>query len=131
MKCVQAPGYTKNMDIWKHGRHLDLWSVVHILSGALLAFSCYWLNLSFWTASLISLAALILWEVIEWLLGIIEPSVNVTVDIVVGVFGFLVVAYWHYYLGNAFDVSTFSACLILTSCLALWGFLDFYFRGYR
>lgn len=119
------------MDIWRHGRYVDLWSVVHLLSGAVLAVGCYWLGYGFWTAAIVSFALLAAWEVFEWVIGIIEPTVNVAVDIVLGLAGFLLGAYWHYSLGNTFDALLFGSIAFVTFALSAWGFLDFYFRGYR
>lgn len=119
------------MDIWKHGRYVDLWSLVHVLTGALLAIGCYGLGYGFWTATTLSFALLIAWELFEWAIRIIEPSMNVAVDIAVGILGFLLGAYWHYFLGHPFDPLAFMGLLAGTLLLAGWGFLDFHFRGYR
>jgi len=80
-------------DIWKHGKYLDLWSLVHFLSGVLLASFFYHLNLDlFWSATF-SLIALLGWEFFESVLGIIETTSNVVVDIIIGFVGFLLFAH--------------------------------------
>jgi len=119
------------MDVWKHGRYVDLWSLVHLLSGVALALMCYGLGYDFWSAAILSIALLIAWESFEWMIGIIEPSPNVGVDLAVGVLGFILGTCWHYLLGNAFNLLAFSAILLITIGLSLWGFLDFRSRGYR
>ncbi|MDQ1299514.1 MAG: hypothetical protein QG636_182 [Patescibacteria group bacterium] len=119
------------MDIWKHGTHIDLWSFVHLLSGALLALGFYGLGFNFVLAAGISMILLIVWEVFEWAVRIIESSVNVAVDVGIGILGFGVGAYWHYVLEEPYNASAFSVLLFVTLGMALWGFIDFHFRGYR
>lgn len=116
--------------IWKHGKYLDTWSIVHFLSGCLLAILFYKLDLSFGMALLISLLILIAWEVFEWSIKIIEPSLNVITDLIVGFLGVLVGAYPHYVLNVSFG-AYFYVILAFTTLLATWGFLDFLKRGYR
>lgn len=118
------------MDIWKHGVYVDTWSIVHILSGFLLAGSCFYFGLPFATALSISIVLLLLWEVFEWVLKIIEPSINVLVDIFVGLVGFFIGAYAYYEVGVTFNM-TFYPVVVVAISLASWGFLDFLKRGYR
>ena len=118
------------MNIWKHGKYLDLWSLVHFLSGFLLCGLFYWLGLGFIWAFVYSTFLLILWEAFEFIIKIIEPSVNVTVDILIGLIGFFLAA-WFYFLSNKFDASIYLALVGITFAISLWGFLDFLKRGYR
>ena|SRR3989344_2277427 len=118
------------MDIWKHGKYLDLWSFVHFLSGFVLGGLFYWLGFGFLWAFIYSALLLILWEVFEFFIKIIEPSVNVTVDIVIGLVGFFLAA-WFYFLKTGFDLPIYLGGVGLTLLLSLWGFLDFLKRGYR
>lgn len=119
------------MDVWKHGTFIDLWSLVHLFSGVLLASGLYGLGFGLTFATLISVVLLIAWEVLEWKMKIIEPSINVAVDIGIGILGFGIGAYWHYVLVTPFSVIEFSILLFVTLSMALWGFIDFNFRGYR
>ena len=119
------------MDTWKHGRYVDLWSLVHLLSGALLASGLFWLGLSFGWAFLSAIALLIAWELYEWLLGIIEVTPNVALDIIIGLAGFLLVAYWHYGLGMPVTLPVTGAIAALTALLSIWGFGDLVFKGFR
>jgi hypothetical protein len=123
-------GTVVGMDIWKHGTYVDLWSVVHVLSGFLLAALLYKLGYGLVTASIYATLLLIAWEAFEWLAKIIEPSVNVAVDIVVGLLGFFAGVVIFYILDKPFDVYFYPA-LVATAVLSLWGFLDFKKRGYR
>lgn len=119
------------MDIWKHGKYLDLWSLVHLLSGFLLGSSFYWLGAGLVMALVLSVLLMVLWEVFELTTKIIEPSTNVTVDIIVGFAGFAVSAVLHYWLVLPFNLPLFAGVLAVTLLLALWGFTDFLKRGYR
>lgn len=119
------------MDIWKHGKYADLWSVVHFLSGFLLGVIFFTLDYTFLSALLISTILLLLWEVFEWIAKISEPSVNVAMDIVFGLAGFFAGAYLYYFLAIPFEMLHFSIILTATLLLSLWGFFDFLKRGYR
>ncbi len=119
------------MDIWKHGKYIDTWSLVHFLSGALIASGLFGMTYTFWQAFIISSVAIVAWEVYEWLTEIIEPGANVAVDLAVGGAGFLVGSACHYSLGKPFDLLGFLILLALTLALSLWGFLDYQKRGYR
>jgi hypothetical protein len=119
------------MDIWKHGKYVDLWSLVHFLSGFLLGAIFFALGYTFLTALLLSTILLLLWEAFEWLTKISEPSVNVAMDMVVGLAGFLAGAYLYYFLDVPFEMLHFSILLTATLLLSLWGFFDFLKRGYR
>ncbi len=118
------------MDIWRHGKYLDLWSLVHFLSGFLLCGLFYWLGVSFLWTLIISTALLVLWEVFEFIIKIIERSVNVVVDIIVGLLGFFLAA-WLYFFKPGFDPYLFSSIATFTFFLALWGFLNFLKKGYH
>lgn len=117
------------MDIWKHGTYIDLWSLVHFLSGFALAGIFYVVGFDFAVAIIVSVSLLLLWEVFEWATKIIEPSINVIFDIIVGFGGFLVGSYLFY----ALAMSPVYLYIAGISCvlLALWGFLDFLKKGYR
>lgn len=119
------------MDIWRHGRYVDLWSLVHFLSGVLLALGFYGLGFGFMAALMFSLILLIAWEVFEWAIRIIEPTPNVLIDIVIGALGLGAGLWWHYGFAQPFSPGAFTLLLIATLGLSLWGFIDFHFRGYR
>lgn len=118
------------MDIWKHGKYIDMWSAVHFLSGFLLVAIFYQMEFRLTSALVFSTLLLILWETFEWLIKIIEPSVNVIMDIVVGLGGFAFGAILFYFLNQPFE-NYFYITAIGTLFLAVWGFLDFLKRGYR
>ncbi len=118
------------MDIWKHGKYVDMWSLVHFLSGFLLVAIFYKLGYQITSALFISALLLMAWEAFEWVVKIIEPSVNVIMDIIVGLFGFAIGAILFYFLNQPFE-DYFYIIALLTAALSLWGFLDFKKKGYR
>ncbi len=117
------------MDIWKHGTYVDMWSTVHLLSGFVLAGLFFLFGFSFPVAIIVSVFLLLFWEVFEAVVKIIEPSINVIVDIIIGFIGFLIGAQLFYVMD--WSVSYVLYGLVLTIALAAWGFLDFLKRGYR
>ena len=119
------------MDIWKHGKYTDLWSVVHFLSGFLLGVTFFALDYTFLSALLTSTILLLLWEVFEWITKISEPSINVTMDMVFGLAGFFMGACLYYFLHIPFEILHFSIILTATLLLSFWGFFDFLKKGYR
>lgn len=119
------------MDAWKHGTYIDLWSFVHLLSGALLGIALHVIGFSFLWACALAALLLLTWELYEWVLGILEPLPNVTVDVLIGGLGFLLAAYWHYFLGEPFTLVGSSAVALATLGLSVWGFADLLFKGYR
>lgn len=117
------------MDIWKHGKYIDLWSVVHFLSGFVLAGLWYVFGFGFIPAIVGSIFLLLLWEIVEEVTKIIEPSINVIFDIITGFLGFLFGAYIFYIKSES--LIYLYAALVLSVSLGVWGFLDFLKRGYR
>ena len=76
-------------DIWREGEYLDLWSVPHFLSGALLACLIYLLHLPFLYALILATILLIAYEVFEVWVGIYESDWNRRLDVVVGLASFI------------------------------------------
>ena len=118
------------MDIWKHEKYLDLWSLVHFLTGFILCGLFYWIGVGLIWTFIYSTALLILWEVFEFFIKIIEPSANVAVDIIVGLLGFFLAA-WLYFQKDSFDTSYYLIVVGITLGFSLWGLLDFLKKGYR
>lgn len=74
-------------DGWAEGRYMDMWMLVHFLSGAVGGFSNVFFNLSTLTVSLIGLVVMIAWEIFERVRGIREASINRAIDVAVGMAG--------------------------------------------
>lgn len=79
----------KRTDIWREGEYLDLWSLPHFLSGALLACFVYLLHLSFFYAIVLAIVLLIAYEIFEVKVGIYETAWNRILDVVVGLISFI------------------------------------------
>ena len=119
------------MDIWKHGKYFDTWSVVHFLSGFILVAVFDWLGFGFIWTMLYSVAVLLAWEAFEALVKIIEPSANVIVDIVVGLAGAAVAACLYFYFDFPLAPAHLWILSGVTIILAVWGFWDYLKKGYR
>ena len=82
-------------DIWQDGRYLDVWSVVHTISGFLVGGFLIILGVSFWSGLGIATILFIIWEVYEVLIGNIETLSNRIVDVIIAVIGYLIA--WAFY----------------------------------
>lgn len=76
-------------DIWREGKWLDLWSVVHILSGISMAFGLYLLHFGAFASVVLALLLLVSYEMWEAMVRIIETPTNRFMDVVVGMVSFL------------------------------------------
>lgn len=75
---------------WDEARYADLWTLVHILSAAVIGFSCSFLNLQTSSAYTIALFLVLGWEVFEYVMFLFfnvmcETIENRIVDIILGV----------------------------------------------
>lgn len=119
------------VNIWKHGKYVDLWSLVHFLAGFLLGGLFYFLGTTFLWALAYSLILMLIWEIFEAATRIIEPSLNVVFDVLMGLAGFFLAALIYFYYQINFSLPLNLTVLAFALILALWGFLDFLKRGYR
>jgi hypothetical protein len=116
-------------DIWREGKYIDLWSLVHLLSGFILA---GWL--SFIGAPLhasVGIATIIfaVWEIFEHVYKI-EVTSNQITDLIVNYVGFFI----FYLTRDLFlrgAVSVVAITTIITLLLSLSGFLAFMRRKTR
>ena len=76
--------------LWE-GRYVDLWSIPHVISGALIAFALMRLGFGFWSGLALSAALASGWELFEQFtaLSSTEYASNSLMDIVFGVLGYL------------------------------------------
>ncbi|HEY5383462.1 MAG TPA: hypothetical protein VIJ88_02830 [Candidatus Paceibacterota bacterium] len=88
MYTVQG-GKFERTDIWREGKWLDLWSVVHLLSGVSVGFGLYFLHLGVFASVVIAFLAFVLYEMWEAIVKIEEEPTNRFMDVVVGMSGFL------------------------------------------
>jgi len=85
---MQNSGFERS-DIWREGAWLDLWSVVHLLSGTSTGLGFYFLHFGALPSVVIALLSFILYETWEMLVGIKETSTNRFMDVVVDMASFL------------------------------------------
>lgn len=79
----------KRTDIWREGEYLDLWSVPHFLSGALLACFIYLLHINFFYSIILATILLTAYEIFEIKIGIWETDWNRRLDVIVGLTSFI------------------------------------------
>lgn len=76
-------------DIWREGKWLDLWSVVHMLSGLLVGFFFYYLKVHAIFGILLAVLVFIAYELFEIFAEIYETPTNRFMDVVVGMMGYI------------------------------------------
>ena len=99
-------GIFKRTDIWREGKWLDLWSVVHLLSGISVGLGFYFLHFGTFAPVVLALLSLICYEMWEMHMQIDEAPTNRLMDVVVGMAGFV------------------PAFFLLAPMLSLWAFLS-------
>lgn len=75
--------------MWREGKWLDLWSVVHLLSGASIGSGFYLLHFGALASVVLALLSLISYEMWEMIVHIVEMPTNRFMDVVVGMVSFL------------------------------------------
>jgi hypothetical protein len=93
------------MSFTNHNSPIDGWSIIHFLSGAILAMSGLVIVLDFKIAFGISLILFIIWEFIESFFHIGEPLPNAITDIILGVVGFLI--FWRMFSSNTMESQSY------------------------
>lgn len=111
-------------DIWREGKWLDLWSVVHLLTGASIGFTFHLLPFDALSSTVIVLLALISYEMWEKIVEIEEAPTNRVMDVVVGMVSFIPI-----YLALAPElhgsdyILTFGLVLTANVVLSVFGWL--------
>jgi hypothetical protein len=89
MDLIQKKKRFKRTDIWREGQWLDLWSVVHFLSGISIGLGFYFLHVGTLASPLLALVLLIAYEMWERLMQMEETFANGCMDVIVGMLSFL------------------------------------------
>lgn len=119
---ITHEGKYERSDMWKEGEWLDLWSVVHFLSGMSIGFVFYLLHLGAIASVVIVLLALTSYEMWEKIVGIEETPINRAMDVVVGMVSFLPVFFFLApILSQPLFISTFGAVLTANVVLSIFG----------
>ena len=90
MDLIQNPKRFKRTDIWRDGKWIDLWSVVHFLSGISIGLGFYFLHVETFASVALALVSLIAYEMWERLMRMEETFANGCMDVVIGMLSFLV-----------------------------------------
>ncbi len=84
-RVIRHPdGRFERTDAWREGKWVDLWSVVHLISGICLGLGIYLLRFDVIPALIISLLLLVAYEMWEAMVRIEETPANRTMDVVIG-----------------------------------------------
>lgn len=76
-------------DLWVNGTYLDLWSVVHTLSGVFGGLVALFFSISFMVGFVAFCALAVLWEGFEYSIKVHETKRNRVTDVVLGAAGFV------------------------------------------
>jgi hypothetical protein len=117
-------GRFERSDIWREGKWLDLWSVVHLLSGASFGFSLSLLDFSASASILIALLSFVLYETWEAMVKIIETPQNRFMDVVVGMISFFPVYLFATKLSMSAFILAFGLTLTANVVMATLGWLE-------
>lgn len=112
--------------LWERD-YLDLWTIVHLLTGMCFGFAIFFYSSPFRDSFIIFTVFVILWEVIEHFHGVGEPLTNQTTDVISGVLGFLITAYVIPILASSLSVQIayFTVVYTIAWVLAYYGFQSF------
>ena len=109
-------------DLWREGQWLDLWSVVHFLSGMSVGFGLYLLHFDTSATVVIAFISFTAYEMWEALVHIEETLANRFMDVVVGMASFLPTYFYLIpHLSSAQFVPTLGAVLMMNIVLSALG----------
>lgn len=110
--------------IWNEGEYIDFWSFTHFLCGFILAKATILTQTTLFNDILIILALLTAWEIFEIKKGIKETAINRVVDIIIGLFGFLLFLYIDNLSAISNQVFIF-IFVIPALVLGIWGYIAY------
>src|SRR3989344_99725 len=110
-------------DIWREGKWLDLWSVVHLLSGASVGFSITWLGFGFAASAVIAFLLFVTYELWEAMVKIHETPQNRSMDVVAGMVSFVPTFFLMQGLSGSSFILMFGFVLTVNVVLATAGWL--------
>lgn len=109
-------------DIWREGKWLDLWSVVHFFSGISIGFCARLVPLEPFAIVVIVTLLLVGYEMWEALVHIQETFTNRVMDVVVGLVSFLPTYFWvNSRLSEDHYILVFGLVLTLNVILSVFG----------
>jgi hypothetical protein len=120
----------RRINIWAEGRFIDLWTVVHFLTGVLLGFTLFIFDFPIpliWVFVVV-LVFLVLWELFEYIRKIKETAGNRIVDILIAVVGFALTMFAYPILEPEFANIIGIIILVIYLTLGLSGWLAYEVR---
>lgn len=114
-------GKFQRTDIWREGKWLDLWSVVHLLSGISVAFSISWFGFGYLPSAVIAFLLFVAYELWEAMVKIEETPQNRFMDVVVGMASFIPAFFWLQELPGQYFLPVFGSVLAVNIVLATVG----------
>lgn len=118
-------GKFERTDIWREGKWIDLWSVVHLLSGVSAAFAITWSGFGFAASAVIAFLLFVAYELWEAMVKIEETPQNRSMDVVVGMVSFVPTFYFvqALELSSPMLILAFGFVLTANVVLATFGWL--------
>lgn len=116
-----APWYIKN---WEEGKHIDLWSLNHLVFGIIISALFSLKSFSFERGIIISFFVLFIWELLEHFFNVYEHLPNKTWDIIAGLIGFCI-GYYLIYFNPENKIIILIAAVFIFAILEVFGFLAF------
>ncbi len=117
--------FNKIEEYWEEGRYADLWSINHTLTGVALGGVLFSLGLSFGTALWISLVLFIAWEIFEVTSDVKEHILNLLMDVVFDLLGFVFSAWVYLTLDKSFSPLVWVLLALALALLTLRGYIAY------
>jgi len=116
-------GRFERSDIWREGKWLDLWSVVHLLSGMSFGLALGVLGLGTTASIVIAFLVFVLYETWEAMVRIVETPQNRFMDVVVGMMSFVPTFFFSQGLPTTFFILVFGPTVTVNVVMATLGWL--------
>ena len=116
-------GKFERTDLWREGKWLDLWSVVHLLSGVSTAFAITWFGFGLAASAVIAFLLFVAYELWEAMVKIEETPQNRSMDVVVGMVSFVPTFFLVQGTSSTVFILAFGFVLTVNIVLATFGWL--------
>ncbi len=116
-------GRFERSDIWREGKWLDLWSVVHLLSGISVGLALVPLGLGVEASFIIAFLVFVLYETWEAMVKIRETPQNRSMDVVVGMASFGPTFFFSPGLPTPLFILVFGSTLTVNIAMATFGWI--------
>ena len=123
MMRLTRDGKFERTDIWREGKWIGLWSVVHLLSGASVGFSIAWLGFGFAASAVIAFLLFVAYELWEAMVKIHETPQNRSMDVVAGMVSFMPTFFLMQGVAGPTFILMFGLVLTVNVVLATFGWL--------